>query len=370
VVPAGNDVFPRDLVWSYLQRYASERNIDIDRLLDLGSPSESNLFSMAVLAFQMSGKANAVSELHGAVIPREWPGFAVEVVTNGVHVPTWMGPEIRSCLEEYVPDWASDDPSWQELRSMPDERLWRAHCQQRRAMIQVVNAIQPDAHLDPNALTIVWARRFAEYKRAWLLTSDRSRLARLLADPARPVQVIFAGKAHPRDEGGKRVMQDLLQFVRNDPQIRRHVAFVPNYNVEIARTLVTGADMWLNTPRKPLEASGTSGMKSSDNGGLQLTVLDGWAAEVDWSQAGWGIEGRDDAADAAELYDFLENGIVPAFYSRDAAGVPGPWVDRMKNSMIISLSRFSSRRMMLDYIHKLYLPLLAEQRDMTEAPRR
>jgi starch phosphorylase len=367
VVPAGNDVFSSGLVRTSLERYASERGIGIDRLLGLGSASQADMFSMAVLAFQVSGKANAVSELHGAVIPREWPGFPVEVVTNGVHIPSWIGPDIRACLDEFVPDWSSDSPTWDLIRSIPNERLWEAHCAQRRRMIAQVNEAQASARLHPDALTIVWARRFAEYKRAWLLANDPARLARLLSDSARPVQVIYAGKAHPRDEAGKRILQDLLQFVRREAQIDPHVAFVPDYNVDVARALVSGADVWLNTPRKPLEASGTSGMKSSDNGGLQVTVQDGWAAEVDWQQVGWGIEGRNDAQDASDLFDYLENGVVPIFFAVDDAGVPNAWVERMKNTMIISLRGFSSRRMMLDYVHKLYLPLLADETSISEA---
>jgi starch phosphorylase len=222
--------------------------------------------------------------------------------------------------------------------------------------------------LEENALTIVWARRFAEYKRAGLLASDLDRLQRLVSNPYRPVQVVIAGKAHPRDEGGKRVMQWILRQCSGDADIAPHFAFVPNYSIDVARHLTRGADIWLNTPRKPLEASGTSGMKSSDNGGLQLTVRDGWAAEVDWWDVGWGIEGRDDTADAAQLYWFLEDSIVPTFFRRNESDVPEKWVTMMKNTMGITLTRYSTRRMLLEYVDKLYLPLIERQGALLSTP--
>jgi starch phosphorylase len=218
-----------------------------------------------------------------------------------------------------------------------------------------------DTQLDPDALTIVWARRFAEYKRAGLLASDLARLERIVANAERPVQVIISGKAHPMDFAGKGVMQSLVRQLKDNPSLAPHVAFVPDYSITVAQELTAGADVWLNTPRKPLEASGTSGMKSSDNGGLQLTVTDGWAAEVDWWDVGWGIEGRDDQADAALMYHFLEDSITSCFYARDEADVPQKWVSMMKNTMMITLSRYSARRMLLEYVYKLYLPLMEQQ---------
>lgn len=361
VVPAGNDVFPNDLVRTYLGPYVDERGIGIDRLLGLAAQGAGGGFSMTVLAFTVAGKANAVSELHSAVIPREWPGFEVEAVTNGVHVPTWTGNEIQRLLDTYVPDWRGDTPSWDAIQSIPDEELLQAHSRQRRAMIDFVNQAQGRVRLDPDALTLVWARRFAEYKRSGLLASDLSRLARILGDPARPVQLVISGKAHPRDEGAKRILQELLWRLEGDERIAPRVAFIPDYSIGVARSLVGGADVWVNTPRKPLEASGTSGMKASDNGVLQLTVQDGWAAEVNWWDVGWGIEGRDDGADADQLYHFLEEDIVPTFYHRDETGIATRWAAMMKNTMIVTLSRYSARRMLLDYLHKLYLPLLDQQ---------
>jgi starch phosphorylase len=316
---------------------------------------------MAILAFQMSGKANAVSHLHAQVIPREWPGYTVEAVTNGVHVPTWVGPEVRALLDEYVPDWQSDEPSWELVQDIPNERLQAARDAQRTRMVEYVNRVQNMVELQPDALTLVWARRFAEYKRAFLLASDRARLARLLADNARPVQIVISGKAHPRDEGGKQVLKSLLQGIREEHSISSRVAFVEDYTEEVARYLAAGADVWVNTPRKPLEASGTSGMKSSDNGGVQLTVRDGWADEVNWWGVGWGITGLDDASDARELYQYLESGIIPCFFDRAETGVAEKWATMVKNTMIITLSKYSSRRMLHEYLDKLYLPLLGEQ---------
>lgn len=361
VVPAGNDVFSRDLVRAYLGAYADDRGLGADYLLNLGSRGAADTFSMAELAFHMSGKANAVSILHAQIVPREWPGYAVEAVTNGVHVPTWAGPQVEDLLDRFVPDWRDDNPDWTRLDAIPAAELWTARQRQRTVLIDLVNSLQSEARLDPDALTLVWARRFAEYKRAWLLASNLERLTRLIGDRDRPLQIVISGKAHPRDDTGKRVLQELLHCVHAQTGIAPRVAFVEDYNMRLARYLVGGADVWVNTPRKPLEASGTSGMKSSDNGGLQLTVCDGWAAEVNWYDVGWGIEGRDDRQDADDLYHYLETGIVPTFYDRNSNGVPERWVDMMKRTLAISLSRYSARRMMLDYVHKLYLPLLEAQ---------
>lgn len=359
VVPAGNDIFPGDLVRRYVGWYATQRRIGVERLLELAATDGDDSFSMAMLAFRLSGKANAVSQIHAEAIRRAWPGVVVEAVTNGVHVPTWVGSEVRALLDRHVPEWRGDSPSWQQVCTIPPADLWSAHTRQRQAMIDLVNTRMAGARLNPEALTIVWARRFTEYKRAGLLARDLARLVRIMSGAERPVQLVLSGKAHPRDEGGKRMMQELVQRLEGDPAIT--FAFVPDYRIKIARMLTAGADVWLNTPRKPLEASGTSGMKSGDNGALQLTVRDGWAAEVDWGGVGWGIEGRDDEADAEELYQFLEESVVPTFNQRDESDIPQEWVTMMKESMVLTLSRYSARRMVLDYVHKLYLPLLEEQ---------
>jgi starch phosphorylase len=272
-----------------------------------------------------------------------------------------VGQDIGTVLDRNVPDWRGDSPSWEKVGDIPGSELWNARAQQRRRMIEFVGRRVPGARLDPNALTLVWARRFAEYKRAGLLARDMARLRRIMANSERPVQLVISGKAHPMDEGAKRIMQGLLRELETVPEVAPHVAFVPDYSITVGQELTAGADVWVNTPRKPLEASGTSGMKSGDNGGLQLTVQDGWAAEVSWWQVGWGIEGRDDSSDADQLYYFLENSVTPCFYTRDESDVPQNWVKMMKNSMQITLSRYSARRMVLDYLNKLYLPLLEQQ---------
>lgn len=359
VVPAGNDVFTNDLVARYLGSYATSSGIGVESLLALGDRGVGE-FSMPELAFCLAGKANAVSQIHRGVVEHEWPGHEVEAVTNGVHIATWVGEPMARLLNRYVPEWRSPAADWTRLNSIPAEELWGIRQEQRAALINFVNTAQDRARLDESTLTLVWARRFAEYKRAWLLASDLVRLAKLLGDSDQPVQLVIAGKAHPRDEAGKQVLQELYRRLEYDPRITGRVAFVPNYDIATARVLVAGADVWVNTPRKPLEASGTSGMKSSDNGGLQLTVRDGWAAEVDWWDVGWGIQGEDDESDARELYAYLEEGVVPTFYDR-IDGIPTRWLEKMRRSMAISLTRYSARRMVLEYVEKLYQPLIAAQ---------
>ncbi len=364
VIAAGNDVFERQLIRRYLGSYALEAGLDLEAIIGLATRGPDDGFSMALLAFAISGKANGVSELHAQVIPREWPGYAVEAVTNGVHVPTWLGDEMHHLLDEYVVDWRGDEPDWERIRSIPDGRLQQARDAQRRRLVQFVNRRQTSVVMDESVLTIVWARRFAEYKRAWLIASDLDRLSAILGQSDRPVQLVIAGKSHPRDEGGKQILKGLLNRLSEDSAVASRVAFIEDYDEEVARHLTLGADVWLNTPRKPLEASGTSGMKSSDNGGLQLTVTDGWAAEVDWWGTGWGVGGENDATDAEQIYWFLEDSIVPCFYERNAEGIAETWVAMMKNTMIVTLSRYSARRMLLEYLRKLYLPLLAQTEDV------
>ncbi len=367
VVPAGNDVFPDDLVRRYLGPYTTGRGIEEQQLLELAATDTPYQFSMPMLAFHLAGKANAVSQIHAQAIAREWPGVQVEVVTNGVHAPTWVGKEVSAVLDRHVPGWREGSPPWEQVYAIPATDLWNARTSQRRAMLDSIAHNTPNAQLDPDTLTIVWARRFAEYKRAGLLASDLARLERIISSPDRPVQLLISGKAHPMDHGAKVIMQNLIQELEGTPAIAPHVAFVEDYRIKVSQALTAGADVWLNTPRKPLEASGTSGMKSSDNGGLQLTVRDGWAAEVDWWDVGWGIDGRDDQWDANQMYQFLEESITPCFYARDESDVPQRWTTMMKNTMIITLGRYSARRMLLDYVYKLYLPLMEEQNARSEA---
>lgn len=361
VVPAGNDIFPRDLVTRYLGPYAAFRGLPEEDLLNMAGTEG---FSMAVLAFNLSGKANAVSHIHAEAIKSEpaWSRFPVEAVTNGVHVPTWLGPHISDLFDRYLPGWRQGDVDWNGVERIPPEEIWNAHAHQRRAMIQFVNgSLETEGQLGDDVLTVVWARRFAEYKRADLITSDMARLETLMAGRERSIQLIISGKAHPKDEGGKRMLQKLLHQLGSHPIIATRFSFVQDYTISVAQSLVHGADVWLNTPRKPLEASGTSGMKSAVNGGLQLTVTDGWAGEVEWDGIGWPVDGKDDGSDSRQVYEHLEQSVAPAFYTRDEIGVPQEWVRMMKRTMAMSLKRYSARRMLLEYLDKLYLPLLETQ---------
>jgi starch phosphorylase len=361
VVPAGNDRFPRDLAARYLAPLARELGTDVENLLNLGADPRDGRFSMAYLAFRTAGRANAVSRRHAEIIPQHWPGFDIVAVTNGVHLPTWLGPAMTSLLEQFVPQWRdATPPTWQRIEQIDAALLWQRHTQQRRTLIEWLNA-HSTAHFDPNILTLVWARRVAGYKRLELLTADSERLARIVGHPQRPMQVIVAGKAHPQDEAAKQTLQAFLERIRSIPLLRDRVVFIPNYDLDIARRLVAGADVWINTPRPPLEASGTSGMKAGVNGALALTVPDGWAAELDWRDRGWVIDGEwsdDERAEICTLYDLLEFEIAPCFYDRDQDGLPHAWIAAMKSSMSAIGGHYSTRRMLLEYIDKLYRPLL------------
>ncbi len=358
VLPAGNEVFSRDLVRRYLAPAFERRGIDQDRLLSLGGTGD---FSMTELAFRLAGKANAVSRPHAEVMRQRWPDFTVEPVTNGVHAPTWVGPRVRALLDREAPGWSGEECREAAFARVPPAELWKAHRDQHATLMRLVTAVAPQALFDPDALTMVWARRFAQYKRAGLLASDVDRLRTILRDPDRPVQLIIAGKAHPADEAGKAMMRDLLATI-GAAGLSDRVAFIPDYRLEVAATLTAGADLWINTPRKPLEASGTSGMKAGDNGALLLTVLDGWASEVEWHGIGWTLAGEDDGEDAARLYDHLEREIVPTFFRRDSDGTPGDWAERMRRTLALTLSRYSTRRMLHEYLDEIYLPLIRTAR--------
>ena len=286
VVPAGNDVFSGQLIREHVVPYMSSVGVSEGALLNLGGGES---FSMPILAFHLAGKANAVSHIHADAIRNieQWQSFPVEAVTNGVHVPTWLGDQFTDLFDRHVAGWHSGEDGWDRVENIPDAELWKAKTAQRASLVSYLQSLSLGPEFSPDALTIVWARRFAQYKRASLLISDIERLRRIVSRAGRPVQIVVAGKAHPKDEGGKDMLQAILRSVETDEILSRHFAFVENYNMEIALRLVGGADIWLNTPRKPLEASGTSGMKAGNNGALHLTVTDGWAAEVDWKDIGW-----------------------------------------------------------------------------------
>lgn len=395
-VPAGHDVFDFGLIDKYFHGYWSELDLSRDDFLALGSydPGHGAGFNMTKLALQMSGYANGVSALHGQVSRRMWQSLwpdrkEVDIpighVTNGVHLPSWTGEAMHRLYRKYIsPDWIErqDDPLlWSRIEEIPDSELWEAHTLLKQKMFSTVRerarqdwitrAMPPEQllasgiFLDPNALVIGFARRFATYKRATLIFRDVDRLMRLIHDPYRPVQIIFAGKAHPADDPGKLLMQRLYNYAR-DPKFGGRIAFVEDYDMHVARYLVQGVDVWLNTPRKPNEASGTSGMKAAFNGVLNLSILDGWWAEAYNGRNGWAIDSGvetdhwedQDRADAEALYRILEEQVVPLFYQRDRDYVPRGWVAMMREAIRTVGPNFSTRRMVKEYAERYYVPAL------------
>lgn len=400
-VPAGHDYFPPDLFGRYFADYARGLGLTPRQLLALGQINQGDdgeHFCMTVLALRLAAHSNGVSKLHGAVTRRMWqriwPGLPVDEVpvghvTNGVHFRTWISPEMNQVYERYLsPRWAeepTDAKVWQAIERIPAEELWRTHERRRERLVafarrqmmaQLDRSGAPEAEreaaaeaLDLEALTIGFARRFATYKRAALVLRDPDRLARIMSDPKRPVQLIFAGKAHPKDEPGKALIQKIITLSRQEP-FRRRLIFLEDYDPVVARYMVQGADVWLNTPRRPLEASGTSGMKAVANGVLNLSTLDGWWDEA-WREfnnqatpIGWAIGRGEDYADpeqqdqieAEALYDLLEQDVVPTFYDRGADGLPRRWIARMKSSMQGLSHFFNTHRMVREYVERFYLP--------------
>ena len=375
-VAAGSDYFEPALVRELLQPYLTGVGLSFERFMDLGrrTPGDTReLLCTTYVGLRMADRAVGVSRLHGAVSRRlwkdAWPGLPeaqvpIYSVTNGVHVPSWTAPELAELLERHVgPDWwdlGAGDPRWSGIESIPDEQLWACHAGLRRRLVEAVRERGDGDGLDPDAFTIGFSRRFAPYKRANLILTDRPRLLRLLRDARRPVQVVFAGKAHPADQDGKRILREIVQVARHEPRI----AFVEDYDIEVARLLVQGADVWLNNPRRFLEASGTSGMKAGANGVLNLSVLDGWWDEAYRPGVGWAIPSgatmdsptTDDAAEAEALHRLLEREVVPAFYDRDERGLPTRWLAMMRASIRHTVTGFSARRMVLDYLADCYAP--------------
>ncbi len=341
----------------------------------------SGWFDMGAMAIRLSAHTNGVSQRHSSIVSRDWGhliGGDALGVTNGTHSGTWvgwsMGRLFRRALGE---DWernTTDARRWAAIHDVADEEIWSAHITQKRLMLRVIrNQLRDqfarhgrspdelravDQLLPENRLTIAFARRFATYKRANLLFSDPGRLQALLTDPARPVQVLFAGKAHPADREGQELIRWVVEMSMS-PELAGHVFFVENYDVRLGAALVQGADVWLNNPRPPKEASGTSGMKSAANGGLNLSILDGWWLEGFDGTNGWGFgdETTSDVEDATTLYELLENEVVPRFYDRDEHDVPHNWVTMMKNSIASVVPAFSAQRMVKDYAERAYLPL-------------
>ena len=364
-VPAGHEVFDPELVRSNLEGLVERCGLSWDEFAALGKvePTETG-FGLTPLALRTSRYANAVSELHGAVSREMWHGLwperrvdevPITSVTNGVHQRTWISPELEVLLGD-------TDPQFERARELSADDLWAAHSGAKKRLLEFV-ARRNVRELDPEILTIGFARRFATYKRADLLFSQPERLAKLLADSERPIQVLVAGKAHPADEAGKDMIELVVEFAR-EPTAAGRVVFLEDYEMTLARRLVQGIDVWLNTPRRPFEASGTSGMKAALNGGINCSILDGWWAEAYSPACGFAIggsaaeasEAEQDEADAEALYTVLEQQVLPAYYERDDAGLPQRWIALMRESIAELGPRFGTARMVAEYVERLYLP--------------
>ncbi len=396
-VPAGNDAFHEEIIERYLGTFYPKLGITKVQFYDLakitpGDPHEH--FSMTVLALRTAWHCNGVSQLHGKVSRDMWhriwpevpaPEVPIKAITNGVHTQTWLSDEFANLYSRYLGSNWSDKPTnykmWDRIEKVPDSELWRSHERRREHLIAFVRdrlktqfarrgASASDISriseiLDPEALTIGFARRFATYKRATLLMRNPERLLKLLNNRDRPIQFIFAGKSHPRDDGGKRFIQDIIKFAKRE-DVRVRMVFLEDYDMNVARYLVQGVDVWLNTPRRPMEASGTSGMKGPINGAINLSILDGWWVEAyqNNNAAGWAIGTEDeynndefqDHMDSESLFELLEKEVIPDFYDRGADGLPRRWIARMKQSIKTCCSFFNTNRMLQEYFERFYNP--------------
>jgi glycogen phosphorylase len=398
-VPAGIDKFPRHMIEQFFSAWCSDVGITVDRLMEIGHEADDAPdapFNMAIMGLRLAGQANGVSKLHGDVSRKMfsdlWPGVPVDevpigAVTNGVHARTWISQQLSDLYDRYVlPDFPEAGPDrWAKIHDCPDEDLWRVRSEMRARLVSFVRTRTKasgeargmrgadlawcDRALDPNILTIGFSRRFATYKRSTLLLSDVDRLKRLLLDPDRPMQMVFAGKAHPADAPGKELIKRIQQFAA-DPEVRHRFSFVENYDIGVARMIYQGADVWLNNPRRPMEACGTSGEKSVLCGGLQLSILDGWWDEMyrapngDRPGNGWAIpsseattdDGARDWAEAQALFELLEREVVPLFYDRPDGSMPRRWIYKVKTSLETLGADVQASRMVRDYVTDFYEP--------------
>jgi starch phosphorylase len=394
-VPAGFDLFTPEMLQRYMGKSVAATSLDFSAFLKQGriegdNPAEA--FNMAVLAMENANHVNGVAKLHAAVtremFSRRWPNFPedevpVTAVTNGIHTMSWISKRMMELFDEHLGHSWRRDPGnpevWAKVADIPDEEIWAIRENQRGDLVRYVrkklqtdmqrrNVTRPDFNalsnvLDPRVLTVGFARRFATYKRATLMLTDRERLKQLLFHPERPIQIVISGKSHPRDDGGKRLIQDLSNFINNEGAKTRMV-FLEDYDIEVARHLVQGVDLWLNNPRRPMEASGTSGMKVVPNGGLNCSILDGWWDEGYDPSLGFAIgepndipdQGHADWLDSRSLYGLLEQEIAPKFYHRVDRGIPTGWVSMIKNSMMHLAPFFSTARMVRDYTTQSYMP--------------
>jgi starch phosphorylase len=394
-VPAGNDAFPMHVIEQYLGDYMHRMGVDRNAFAALGRQhpqNEAEPFGMTVLALKLANTSNGVSRLHGSVSRKMWheiwPGLPVSEVpigsiTNGVHTQSWLAPEVGHLYDRYLGVQWDEKPTefaiWRRVEHIPDAELWRTHERGRERLVafarqrlkaQLKRRGSPPSEveaaeeaLDPDALTIGFARRFATYKRGDLIFRNEKRVAELLNNTDRPVQFIFSGKAHPKDQGGKELIARVVQMARKH-EFRRRVVFIEDYDMNVARYLVQGVDVWLNNPRRPLEASGTSGMKVPVNGGLNLSILDGWWVEGYDGDNGWAIGAGEEYTDltlqddveSRALYDLIERDLVPLFYTRGSDGLPRGWIRRMKRSIMTLVPVFNTNRMVEEYADRCYLP--------------
>ena len=399
-VPAGIDRFPRDLVSRYFGGNGELEPVPLDRILALGAEDypdgDRTVFNMAVMGMRLAQRVNGVSELHGAV-SREmfgglWGGFdtadvPVGSVTNGVHAGTWVAREILELAARELPSIVESGHGWEEVRTRPGAELWRIRgLLRRRLVLEARHRLREawrrrgaseaelswiDGALDPDVLTIGFARRVPSYKRLTLMMSDQDRLRAILRDEERPVQIVVAGKAHPADEGGKRLIQDIVRFSGRE-DVRHRIMFLPDYDMAIGQLMVQGCDVWMNNPLRPLEASGTSGMKAALNGGLNLSIRDGWWDEWYDGQNGWAIPSanglsspdRRDELEAAALYELIEDHVSVTFYDRDSAGLPRRWLEMVKHTIATLGPKVLASRMLRDYVEGLYTPAAESERIM------
>lgn len=392
-VPAGNDVFPIEMMQKYFVDYIKQIDMTMEEFLKLGKIDPNNQkedFCMTVLALNLSAENNGVSELHGHVSREMWKDIwkgvpakelPIDSITNGIHTLSWISFDMQNLLDRYLgPRWRTKPLEygiWERVQKIPDAELWRTHERRKERLIdfcrerlkaQIINRgftkneiNHAEQILTPEALTIGFARRFATYKRGTLLFRDIERLKKIISNQHRPVQIIFAGKAHPHDNGGKELIKNIAEICRRE-EFRDHIVFLEDYDINVARYMVQGVDVWLNNPRRPLEASGTSGMKVPPNGGLNFSILDGWWDEAYDGQNGWAIGNREeytdleyqDEVESNALYNVLENEIIPLYYERGRDDIPRQWVTAMKWSMQTVCPQFSTNRMVADYFNKFY----------------
>jgi glycogen phosphorylase len=404
-VPAGIDRFPRELVEQYFGSSSPIPGVPAERVLALGAEDfeggDPAVFNMAVMGFRLAQRANGVSQLHGHVsrgmFNGLWPAFdeadvPIGSITNGVHAPTWVAREVFELAASAGADTESDSASvfevvdklagadiWRVKRDLRQRlvddarRRMRKSCQERGAAAAELGWI--DTALDPDVLTIGFARRVPSYKRLTLMLRDPERLKALLLHPERPVQLVIAGKSHPADDGGKKLIQEIVRFA-DDPEVRHRIVFLPNYDIAMAQPLYPGCDVWLNNPLRPYEACGTSGMKAALNGGLNLSILDGWWDEWYDGNNGWALpsaegvadEGARDTIEAGALYDLIENEVAPRFYDVDATGVPSRWIEMVRHTLKSLGPKVLASRMVKDYVEQLYVPAASSSRTISTDP--